>query len=225
MALFQACLLMYLCVIIETITTSNGEAPTNSRIKPNIFTPKSILRLEYGLLYEHIGQLYQGLQWYYLVIGIPLPTEKDIPDAYTDISLKCDYCTCEDNNQSPVWDLMQICVDFFPLIIKKSSVLKKMQQQLKKKIHSDMPALLPNPVVNFHMQTPGQEHISPYAKVDEVVHLKDQNMTKCYRNWECLKCNGILYYKLSLKYYKSSPLLVPWLQHVGKHTPLSLLTP
>ena len=47
----------------------------------------------------------------------------------------------------------------------------------------------------------------------------------CYRNWECLKCNGILYYKLSLKYYKSSPLLTPQLQHVGKHAPLSLLTP
>ena len=169
---------MYLCVIIETITTSNGEAPANFRIKPIISTPKSILRPEYGLLYEHIRQLYQGLQCYYLVIGIPLPTEKDIPDAYTDISLNCDYCTYEDNNQSPVWDLMQICVDFFPAIIKKSSVLKKMQQQLKHKIHSNMPALLPNPVVNFHMQTPGQEHISPYARVDEVVHLKDQNMTK-----------------------------------------------
>ena len=73
---------------------------------------------------------------------------------------------------------MQICVDFFPLIIKKSSVLKNMQQQLKHKIHSDMPALLPNPVVNFHIQTPGQEHISPYTRVDEVAHLKDQNMTK-----------------------------------------------
>ena len=66
----------------------------------------------------------------------------------------------------------------FAAIIKKSSVLKKMQHQLKHKIHSDMPALLPNPVVNFHTQTPGQEHISPYARVDEVVHLKDQNMTK-----------------------------------------------
>ena len=60
----------------------------------------------------------------------------------------------------------------------KSSVLKKMQQQLKHKIHSDMPALLPNPVVNFHTQTPGQKQISPHARVDEVVHLKDQNMTK-----------------------------------------------
>ena len=102
MALLQACLLMYLCVIVETITTSNGEISTNSRIKPNIFTPKSILRPEYGLLYEHIGQLYQELQWHYLVIGIPLPTEKDIPDAYTDLSLNCDYHTYADNNQSPV---------------------------------------------------------------------------------------------------------------------------
>ena len=148
-----------LCVIIKTITTSNDDASTNSRIKPNIFTPKSILRPEYGLLYEHIGQLYQGLQWYYLVIGIPLPTEKNIPDAYTDLSLNCDYRTYADNNQSPVWDLMQIGVDFFPSIIKKSSVLKKMQQQLKHKIHSNMPALLPDPVVNFHAKTPGQEHI------------------------------------------------------------------
>ena len=178
MALFQACLVMYLCVIIKTIITNTDDTSTNSRIKPNIFTPKSILRPEDGLLYEHIGQLYQGLQWYYLVIGIPLPTERDIPDAYTDLSLNCDYHTYADNNQSPVWDLMQICVDFFPSIIKKSLVLKKMQQQLKHKIHSDMPALLPNPVVNFHTQTPGQEHISPYAKIDEVIHLKDQNMTK-----------------------------------------------
>ena len=53
-----------------------------------------------------------------------------------------------------------------------------MQQQLKHKIHSDMPALLPNPVVNFHTQTLDQGHISPYAKVDEVFHLKNQNITK-----------------------------------------------
>ena len=86
--------------------------------------------------------------------------EKDIPDAFTDLSLNCDYHTYVDNNQSPVLDLMQICVDFFTSIIKKSSVLKKMQQQLKHKIHSNMRALLPSPVVNFHTQTPGQKHFS-----------------------------------------------------------------
>ena len=56
MALFQACLWVYLCVIIGTIKISESETSPNSKIKPNIFTP------EYGLLYEHIRQLYQGLQ-------------------------------------------------------------------------------------------------------------------------------------------------------------------
>ena len=41
-------------------------------------------------------------------------------------------------------------------------------------------------------------------------------MQECYRNQVHLKCNSVLNYKLSLKYYKSSPLLVPQLQHVGK---------
>ena len=139
--------------------------------------PKSPLRPEYGLLYEHIGQLYQGLQWYYLVIGIPLPTE-DIPNAYTDVTINCDYNTHWENDQTPVRDLMQMCVDFFPAITKTSAVLKRIKQQLKHKIHSDMPALLPNPVVNFHTQTPGQTHISPYNKIDEVIQLKNPNMTK-----------------------------------------------
>ena len=159
-------------------STITKEIPTDFKTKPNIFTPKSILRPEYGLLYEHIGQLYQGLQWYYLVIGILLPTERDIPDAFTDVTINCDYHTHSDYDQTPVRDLMQMCVNFFPAITKKSAVLKKMKQQLKHKIHSDMPALLPNPVVNFHTQTPGQTHISPYAKIDEVIQLRNHNMTK-----------------------------------------------
>ena len=161
----------------ETLTVNKG-TPTDFRTKPNIFTLKSILRLEYGLLYEHIGQLYQGLQWYYLVIGIPLPMERDIPDAYTDVTINCDYRTHWENDQTPVRDLMQMCVDFFSAIAKKSTVLKRMKQQLRHKIHSDMPALLPNPVVNFHTQTSGQTLISPYAKIDEVVQLRNHNMTK-----------------------------------------------
>ena len=72
---------------------------------------------------------------------------------------------------------MQMCVDFFPVITKMSAVLKRIKQQLKHKIYSDMPALLPNPMVNFHTQTPGQIHISPYAKIDEVIQLKNHNMT------------------------------------------------
>ena len=181
MALFQACLLVYVYITIGKVMAINTEVPTDFGTKPNFFTPKSILRPEYGLLYEHIGQLYQGLQWYFLVMGIPLPTEiyiPDIPDAYTDITINCDYRTHWENDQTPVRDLMQMCVDFFPAITKKSAVLKKIKQQLKHKIHSDMPALLPNPVVNFHIQTPGQTHISPHVKIDEIIQLKNYNMSK-----------------------------------------------
>ena len=136
------------------------------------------MRLEYGVLYKHIGQLYQGLQWYYLVIGIPLLTDKDIPEAYTDVTINCNYHTYPEYDQMSVKNLMQMCVNFFPAITKKSAVLKKMKQQLKHRIHSDMPVLLPNPVVNFHTQASGQAHISPYAKIDEVIKIGDHNIAK-----------------------------------------------
>ena len=85
-------------------------------------------------MYEHIGQLYQGLKQYYLVIGIPLPTEKDISSAYTDVTINCDYTTHSIHDQTPIRDLMQMCVNFSPAITKKSAVLKK--------IHYD-PIVLP----------------------------------------------------------------------------------
>ena len=178
MALFQACLLICTCITIRKTPAITKEPPKDFKNKPNIFTPKSILRLEYGVLYKQIGQLHQGLQWYYLVIGIPLPTERNIPDAYTDVTINCNYHTFRNYDQMPVRDLMQMCISFFPAITKKLAVLKKMKQQLKHRIHSDMPALLPIPVVNFHTQTTGQMHISPYAKIDEVIKIRDHNITK-----------------------------------------------
>ena len=81
-------------------------------------------------------------------------------------------------NTQAIKDLNQICVNFVNVIEKRSKVLKKMKQQLKHKIHSDMPALLPNPIIDFHTQTPGQTHISPYAKVDEVIQLGEHNITE-----------------------------------------------
>ena len=50
MALFQACLLVYIYITIGKVMAINTEVPTDFGTKPNIFTPKSILRPEYGLL-------------------------------------------------------------------------------------------------------------------------------------------------------------------------------
>ena len=76
-------------------------------------------------------------------------------------------------NAQATKDLNQACVNFVNVIEKRSKVLKKMKQ-LKHKIHSDMPALLPNPIIDFHTQTPGQTH----TKVDEVTQLGQHNITK-----------------------------------------------
>ena len=110
------------------------------------------------------------------MIGIPLPTERDVPDAYTDLKVNCQYKSVKDllpfasGNTQAMKDLNQMCVTFVNITEKRSKVLKKMKQQLKHKIHSDMPALLPNPIIDFHTQTSGQTHISSYAKVDEVIY-------------------------------------------------------
>ena len=118
------------------------------------------------------------------MIGIPLPTERDVPNAYTDLKVNCQYKLVKDllpfasGNAQAMRYLNQICVNFVNVTEKRSKVLKQMKQQLKHKIHSDMPALLPNSIIDFHTQTPGQTHISPYAKVDEVIQLGEHNITK-----------------------------------------------
>ena len=117
MALFHTCILILFCVI-GGHTFITKKPPDGFDTKPKIFTPQSILRPEYGVLYDHIGQLYQGLQRYYLVTGIPLRTETDVPDAYTDLKVNCQYKSIKDllplmsENTQAMKDLNQICVNF-----------------------------------------------------------------------------------------------------------------
>ena len=80
-----------------------------------------------------------------------------------------------------------------------------------------------NQLRKFLNHFPPESREKAFEQIYEILQVLDAYL--CYRNQVRLKCNGILNYKLSLKYYKISPLLVPRLQHMGKHTPLSLLTP
>ena len=43
------------------------------------FRPWSALRQEYGVLFNHTGQLHKGIQCFYLVINIPLLKPEEIP--------------------------------------------------------------------------------------------------------------------------------------------------
>ena len=53
MALFQTCILMLFHVKGGHISITK-ESPKGFDAKPNIFTPQSVLRPEYGVLYDHI---------------------------------------------------------------------------------------------------------------------------------------------------------------------------
>ena len=66
-----------------------------------------------------------------------------------------------------------------------------------------------------------QKYCGWYHIMDHLTLL----MYGCYHNQEHLRCNGILIISKALSIVYSSPLLVLQLQHMGKHFPLSLLTP
>ena len=44
----------------------------------NLFQPISYLNAGYGTLYEHIGTVYQNVHTHYLIVGMKIPTHKDI---------------------------------------------------------------------------------------------------------------------------------------------------
>ena len=51
----------------------------NNIYQKNLFQPTSYLNTGYGTLYEHIGTVYQNVHTHYLIVGIKIPTHKDIP--------------------------------------------------------------------------------------------------------------------------------------------------
>ena len=52
----------------------------NNVYRKNLFQPTSYLNAGYGTLYEHIGTVYQSVHTHYLIVGMKIPTHKDIPD-------------------------------------------------------------------------------------------------------------------------------------------------
>ena len=52
----------------------------NNIYQKNLFQPMSYLNAGYGTLYEHIGSVYQNVHTHYLIVGMKIPTHKDIPE-------------------------------------------------------------------------------------------------------------------------------------------------
>ena len=54
-----------------------------------IFQPISFLSPGYGLLFEHIGTIYQSVHRQYLVVIMKLPTHNDIPSFHYKLADLC----------------------------------------------------------------------------------------------------------------------------------------
>ena len=51
----------------------------NNVYQKNLFQPTSYLNTGYGTLYEHIGTVYQSVHTKHRIVGMKIPTHKDIP--------------------------------------------------------------------------------------------------------------------------------------------------
>ena len=53
------------------------------------FEPKSVLRPEYGMLFQHQAYIHPNMQRRYLFVGVHLPDPKDLHYDYWDKTLPC----------------------------------------------------------------------------------------------------------------------------------------
>ena len=63
----------------------------NSIYQKNLFQPTSYLNAGYGILYEHIGTVYQNVHTHYLIVSMKIPTHKDIPVPLYNTTRVCSF--------------------------------------------------------------------------------------------------------------------------------------
>ena len=120
----------------------------NNIFQKNLFQLTSYLNAGYGTLYEHIGIVYQNVDEHYLIVGMKVPTHKDIPVPPQNATRTCFF---EYNFKLTDWRsrAYRQCHFFNGLfnqtLLEGSHLYTKIFQIL----HSDIPALLPNRKSSF----------------------------------------------------------------------------
>lgn len=117
--------------------------------RKNLFQPTSYLNAGYGILYEHIGTVYQSVHTHYLIVGMKIPSYKDIPEPPSNGTKPC----VIDHNQFRLERWRQHarhqCRFFNGLANQVSKQAKHRYSNIFKMVHSDIPALLPNQEMKF----------------------------------------------------------------------------
>ena len=135
-------------IVFDHVTIVNGDTIDkeieNNIYQKNLFQPTSYLNAGYGTLYEHIGNVHT----HYLIVGMKIPTHKDIPVPPQNATRTCFF---EHNFKLTEWRsraYRQCC--FFNGLFNQT-LLEGSHQYTKifQIRHSDIPALLLNPEIKF----------------------------------------------------------------------------
>ena len=141
-----------LCIHFDHVTIVNKDTIDrefdNNINQKNLFQPTSYLNAGYGTLYEHIGTMYQNVHMHYLIVGMKIPTHKDIPEPSQNSVILCSF---ETNFKLAEWrsKAHRKCHFFNGLfnqmLFKGSHLYTKVFQIL----HSDIPALVATQEIKF----------------------------------------------------------------------------
>ena len=120
----------------------------NNIYQKNLFQPTSYLNAGYGTLYEHIGTVYQNVHMHYLIVGMKIPTHKDIPVPPQNATRTCFF---ENNFKLTEWRsrAYRQCRFFDGLFNQTLLEGSHLYTKIFQIIHSDIPALLPNQEIKF----------------------------------------------------------------------------
>ena len=120
----------------------------NNIYQKNLFQPTSYLNAGYGTLYEHIGTVYQNVHMHYLIVGMKIPTHKDIPVPPQNATRTCFF---EDNFKLTEWRsrAYRQCHFFNGLFNQTSLEGSHLYTKIFQILHLDIPALLPNQEIKF----------------------------------------------------------------------------
>ena len=144
----------------------------NNIYQKNLFQPTLYLNAGYGTLYEHIGTVYQNVHTHYLIVGMKIPTHKDIPVPPQNATRTCFF---EYNFKLTEWGsrAYRQCHFFNGLFNQTFLEGSHLYTKIFQILHSDIPVFLPNQEIKFlsEIEHPLKE-VEPKNTVLNTTHLK-----------------------------------------------------
>ena len=136
-------LLFVFWIFVACTNSEDTDDNTNNDPTSPIDPVESEIRFGYGLMYENWGKMLHGLNKYYLVIGLQIPSFAFIWSDPFHVDRPIDYFDSCDlyKNMTLVY---KVCTDIWPIYYHHRRLEVEYQRQIIKIVQEDLPAILPN---------------------------------------------------------------------------------